>query len=283
MKTFAPSNCNLRENPMSEKTVIDRTKEPLSKADLITDLKALGLKPKDGIILHVSLSSIGWIIGGERTLIEAIQTVITPNGTIVMPSQSGNVSDPAEWENPPVPSAWVEKIRANMPPYHPDLTPTYAIGRVAEYFRSLKSVKRSAHYKNAFAAWGHGVEPLLDPHAPGHAFDEESPLQRMLDRAFKVCLIGTSYDSVTALHYAESQSYIKRSIKDLYYMHTDEQTEIRYVYEFDYVTDEFAAIGQAFEQSFRPQKGLIGQANAKLIRLTDLVPFAIAYLSEKTK
>ncbi len=268
---------------MSEKRVIDRTKEPLSKADLIKDLKALGLKRGDGLILHVSLSSIGWIIGGERTLIEAIQTVITPNGTLVMPSQSGNLSDPADWENPPVPSAWVEKIRAHMPPYDADLTPTYAIGRVAEYFRSLKSVKRSAHYKNAFAAWGYGGDTLLHPHAPGHAFDEESPLQRMLDRSFKVCLIGTSYETVTALHYAESQSYTKRSIKDMYYQQNNGQTEIRHVYEFDYVTDEFAAIGQAFERSFSLQKGRIGQANAKLIQMTDFMPFAIAYLSKKTK
>lgn len=266
---------------MSEKMVIDRTATPVSYLDLVEDLKSLGLKAGDQVMLHVSMSKIGWIIGGERTLIEAVMAVISRKGTLVMPSQTGNISDPALWENPPVPASWVEKIRAHMPAYDKDRSPAYAIGRVAEYFRTYPGVERSDHPKNAFAAWGKNTRAILHPHLLGHAFDAESPLGRMLESQFKILMIGTTYDTVTALHYAESQVYVKKAEKEFYVVSHEHERAIKHVWEFAYTTEAFHALGRAYESTYTVQIGSIGQAEGRLIPMPHLVAFGIQFMEEK--
>lgn len=41
-----------------------------------------------------------------------------------MPTQSGQLSDPAGWGDPPVPAEWIDELRDTLPAYDPDLTPT---------------------------------------------------------------------------------------------------------------------------------------------------------------
>lgn len=264
---------------MSERTVIERTRFPFARADLVEDLKALGLQAGDAVMFHVSLAKIGWIIGAERTLIEALMTVVTPEGTLVMPSQTGNLSDPAQWENPPVPAAWVDKIKANMPAYDPAKTPAYGIGRVAEYFRTYPGVQRSAHPRSAFAAWGKGADTILTPHAPGHAFDEESPLHRMHEADFKLLMIGTHYDTLTALHYAESLAAIQKTERELYYVAGDPVSETRFVWDYDYSTEMFQACGRSFERTACISQGPVGNAQSRLFPMRDIVAFAVDYLA----
>ena len=51
---------------MPELDIVQRTKNPNTKDSLIHDLIHLGLKEKDVIITHSSLSALGWTIGGPE-------------------------------------------------------------------------------------------------------------------------------------------------------------------------------------------------------------------------
>ncbi|MCK7487479.1 MAG: AAC(3) family N-acetyltransferase [Bacillus subtilis] len=51
------------------------------------------------------------------------------------PPHSGHLSDPAQWENPPVPAAWVPVIYETMPVFDPQLTECWGIGTLPERFR----------------------------------------------------------------------------------------------------------------------------------------------------
>ena len=79
---------------MSEADVIKQSNKPQSKTSIKKDLQALGLKSGDIILVHSSMSKIGWIAGREIAVIEALLEVVGLQGTIVMPSFTGENSQP---------------------------------------------------------------------------------------------------------------------------------------------------------------------------------------------
>ena len=44
----------------------------IKKSDILTALHSLGIHPGQSLIVHTSLSSIGYVIGGSQTVIEAL-------------------------------------------------------------------------------------------------------------------------------------------------------------------------------------------------------------------
>ncbi len=72
---------------MSDERKADRAASPsVRRNDLQRAFRVLGLGPGDGVIVHSSLSSLGHVEGGADTVIDALQTVLTPTGTLLMPS-----------------------------------------------------------------------------------------------------------------------------------------------------------------------------------------------------
>jgi aminoglycoside 3-N-acetyltransferase len=267
---------------MSEKKVIDATLSPVSTEDIVRDLKNMGLSEGDCVMLHVSLKSMGWVIGAEVALLQAILNVIGSEGTLVMPAQTGHLGDPSQWENPPVPSSWVSKIKATMPAFEPLITPTYHMGKVAELFRTWPGVIRSVHPHASFCAYGKDAEWLMQDHAYESAFGKKSPLHKMLQKPFKILMIGVDYDVCTALHYAEAiQLKPPLEKKMMTIMVSGERTIIE-VMDLPYTTKYFKRIGLAYEKEHGAKKGLVGHANSRIIAMPRLIEFATKWLVNKT-
>ena len=87
-------------------------------------------------------------------VVQALMDVLTESGTLVMPTHSGEYSDPAQWQSPPVPESWQEPIRESMPAFDPRTVPSRGMGRIPETFRAWPGALRSSHPAVSFAAWG---------------------------------------------------------------------------------------------------------------------------------
>jgi aminoglycoside 3-N-acetyltransferase len=135
--------------------------------------------------------------------VQALLDVVGPEGTLVVPTHSGDLSDPAGWRNLPVPEAWWDEIRATMPPFDPATTPSRAMGAVAECVRTWPGARRSAHPQTSFAAVGARAAFVTEGHEPGDALGETSPLARVYDLDGWVLLIGVGHGNDTSLHLAE--------------------------------------------------------------------------------
>ena len=86
------------------------TNGPVTETILIYDLKHIGVSPGMVLLVHSSLSSMGWVCGGAVSVIRALETVLGDQGTLIMPTHSGDLSNPEEWNNPPVNESWWQTI-----------------------------------------------------------------------------------------------------------------------------------------------------------------------------
>lgn len=174
-----------------------------TKTTLITHLRQAGIEAGDVLFVHTSLSKLGWVCGGAQTIIEALKESVGSNGLIMMSTQTGDNSDPAEWEAPSVPVEWWQTIRDEMPAYEKEKTMTRGMGRVPELFRTYPDVHRSDHPMWSVAAWGKDAEHVVSGHTVDVGFGPGSPIERMIERNAKILHLGSPLDSTTLWHYAE--------------------------------------------------------------------------------
>jgi aminoglycoside 3-N-acetyltransferase len=86
----------------------------VTRQDLVDDLTNLGVREGMVLLVHASLSAIGWVAGGEQSLLEALSEVVGDSGTLVMPTQSWQLCDPAYLNVAQVPRAWWPRIRDDL-------------------------------------------------------------------------------------------------------------------------------------------------------------------------
>jgi aminoglycoside 3-N-acetyltransferase len=256
--------------------------QPSTVESLTRDLAALGVRPGSTLLVHSAMSALAWVVGDAPAVIAALAAALGAEGTLVMPTHSGHLSDPAEWVAPPVPTAWHDHIRTHMPAFDPATTVTAHMGAIPESFRSHPGVRRSAHPRQSCAARGPQAAFVTDGHALDCAMGERSPLARIYDLDGWVLLLGVGHDRNTSLHLAEYRAaYAARRDKPFGSpVLVNGARHWLVVRDLDFDDCDFAAIGAAFERATADVAvGRVGTATARLMRQRPLVNFGASWMT----
>lgn len=247
--------------------------------NLIADLRALGLAPGMTVLVHSSLRAVRgddlWIAGGPQAVLEALEEVLTAEGTLIMPTHSTDLTDPTYWVNPPIPRDWWPIVQAEMPPYRPDLTPTRMMGAIVETFRKQDGVLRSSHPAHSFAAWGRHATFVTADHALAFGLGRQSPLGRLYDLDGHVLLLGVGHGNNTSLHLSEALADWpgRRIVQEASPMLIDGRRQWTTYEMIDWDASDFEALGLDFEADCAVRRGFVGRAASRLMSQRQLVDY----------
>lgn len=261
---------------MCEPWLIDR---------LADDLQRLGLGTGNLVMVHASLRAVGPVDGGAGGLLDAIESVIGPTGTMLM---MVSARDDASWVNEQPEHeratllAGTEPFDARRAPSDPDN------GALAEVFRCRPGAVPSDHPEGRFVASGRLAAALTTDVPWDDYYGPGSPLERLVDHGGLVLRLGADLDTVTLLHLAEYLVGLpdKRRVRRHRLVATPDGTQVRVVEcldDSDGIVDHpgedyFAVILRAYLATGRARVGTVGSATSELLAARDLVPFGVAWM-----
>lgn len=257
-------------------------KQIVLKENIMEALKKVGISIGQTIMVHTSLSSLGFVCGGAQTIIEALLESVGSEGTIMMPTQSWKNLDPTSgvhWEEP---EEWWQLIRDNWPAYNKDITPTNSMGVVAEMFRTWPGTLRSNHPARSVAAHGKYADFLTKQHDITNIFGEGSPIGKLYELDGYVLLIGVGYDKNTSIHLADVRAeYSGKHNCTEHSAIMENGKRVWKAYDTLFVDGEdFAEIGKAFEIECTVQKATLGNGVVTFMKQRELVDFAVRWIEE---
>uniref|UniRef100_UPI00135CCBEF AAC(3)-IV family aminoglycoside N-acetyltransferase n=1 Tax=Geminicoccus flavidas TaxID=2506407 RepID=UPI00135CCBEF len=229
----------------------------MNHGQLVRQLRDLGVVAGGVLLVHTAFRAIRPVEGGPDGLIDALLAAIGPDGTLVMPSWSGD----------------------DEQPFDPARSPAAAdLGVVADRFWRRPGVRRSAH-AHAFAAYGKLAErvtadPLpLPPHIP------QSPVGRVYELDGQVLLLGVGHDADTMLHLAELIASVPyRTPARLTVIENGRPVRLRYA-ENNHCCERFAQADDWLRAAGLQREGPVGHGHGRLARARDIVRLATAHLA----
>ena len=179
---------NVNESLNQQKTKGD----VISEAQLINDLLAIGIKKGDTLLVHSSLSKMGYLKDGPKTFVDALLTAVGETGNILMPTS---------------PNAVFQLNYIQNTPFFDVTTSPSKLGAITEYFRTLPNSVRSLSPTEPVSAIG----PLADYFTKDHfnqltPYNKNSPFYKVGEQNGKILYIGVTLDNAgTSLHTLEDE------------------------------------------------------------------------------
>jgi len=159
----------------------------LNAAELARAFFDAGIDRGDSILVHSSLSSLGWMDGGAETVVQALLNAVGAEGTVLFPTLTGCPDD-----SPAKPPAFDARYTRSW------------TGAIPEAARHRPDALRSLHPTHSVVAIGKldrwftsGHELVRTPCGFG------SPYDKLADVGGKIVLVGVRQSANTSFHTAE--------------------------------------------------------------------------------
>ena len=250
---------------------------PIPKCQLVNDLKVMGVGKDQTLMVHSSLSAIGWVLGGAATVVDALIEVIGEDSTLVMPAATPFCGDPTAWPGVEIPEDHLPAVRDHLPVFDPRTTPT-TMGAIPETFRNWPGTFRSHHPLESICAHGPAALEITRFHPLAYSEGPDGPFGRLDDLDAQILLLGVGFNRCTALHFAETLATSRREQSARFPSLVD---GIRTWHEVPNVADDndthFPVIGEQFVAAHYTRAGTIGRARTTLFSMRELTEFAIRY------
>jgi aminoglycoside 3-N-acetyltransferase len=262
--------------------VISPSQTGQTRQSLAADLRALGVRRGQVLLVHSSLRSLGMVRGGASAVLGALRDAVGPEGTLVVPAGTPGNSDTSRLylaRTAGMTAGQIARYKAAMPPFDPLTTRSEGMGAIAEGLRTTPGAVRSAHPQSSFAALGPLAHEVTGDHGLECHLGEHSPLGRLYEMAAQVLLLGVGYEACSAFHLAEyryatsppRQTYrcvISRAGQAVWHEYTDVALDDRHL-------DE---LGADFDPAGPVLRGRVGRAACRLVPIVAAVDFAVEWL-----
>lgn len=200
---------------MTRDEAIAQGRTPVTRSRLARDLAALGVAAGDTLMVHASLSALGWVVGGSGTVVQALLDALGPDGTLL--AYAGWEDD--SYDLAELPEEWRRAYRAELPPFDPLTSEAvHDNGVLPERIRTWPGAVRSRQPEASVVAlgrravWITAEHPWDDPYGPG------SPLAKLVGSGGRVLMLGAPLDTVTLLHHAEATAKVPNKRRVEYQM-----------------------------------------------------------------
>jgi aminoglycoside 3-N-acetyltransferase len=171
---------------LAERATRPLTQPRLTGETLADSLLAIGVRRGGLLLVHSSLSALGYVAGGARTVIGGLMEAVGPEGTLIAPTHT--------WE-------WMD---AGYRTFDADATPG-CVGVIPEALRSMPDAVRSLHPTHSIAAIGPHARSLADGHELcATPCGQGTPYAKLLDAGGQLLLLGVGLESNTVFHTVEA-------------------------------------------------------------------------------
>jgi aminoglycoside 3-N-acetyltransferase len=273
--------------------LLGRSETPvITKSQLISDLRQLGVLPGQTIMLHASVKRVGWIVGGADVLIQALLDVLTPTGTLMM------YVSWEEWERylafgiDRQPEEERQAYLDECPPFDPATSRANRQWSIlTEYLRTWPGACRSNHPTASVVAVGSKADELTRDHPLAYGYGQGSPFAKLCKVGGHVLLLGAPLNRVSLLHHAEHLADVphKSVVHNKVPVVQNGQRVWIKCEQFDTCTGiggrdagtYFEMITRDYLASERGQAGTVGAAQSYLFSAQDLVGFAVQWLERR--
>jgi len=179
---------------------------------IVQTLTAIGIEQGDTVLVHASLSKMGFVEGGPKKIVDALIQVVGETGNILMPTSPNGLLQ----------LDYIRKLKVFDVLQSPS-----KLGALTEYFRTLPGVKRSAHPTEPVCALGPDAAYLTEGHfGELTPYTSKSPFYRVAEKGGKILYLGvTLANAGTSLHLLEDAVNFK------YPVYYDEVFEVKIIRE----------------------------------------------------